>query len=107
MPCFITCKEHLKYIIKQRGIDQPVTWHLARHTFASEASLLNGVPRETISRYSDTPASKQFNLRQNQRHDYQLRYGAPLPKTESDGEVCGEFWVKQILLTRKYLVGCT
>lgn len=50
MPCFITCNEHLKYIIKQCEIDKPVTWHVSRHTFASEVCLLNGVPIETISR---------------------------------------------------------
>lgn len=50
MPCFITCNEHIKYIVKYCGIDKPVTWHASRHTFASEVCLLNGVPIETISR---------------------------------------------------------
>lgn len=50
MPCIITCNEHLKYIVKYCGIDKPITWHLSRHTFASEVCLLNGVPIETISR---------------------------------------------------------
>lgn len=34
------------------------------------------------------------DLRQNQRHGYQSRYGSSFPKTESDGEVCGEFWIR-------------
>lgn len=50
MPCFVTCNEHIKYIVKYCGIDKPVTWHASRHTFASEVCLLNGVPIETISR---------------------------------------------------------
>lgn len=50
MPCFVTCNEHLKYIVKYCKIDKPVTWHVSRHTFASEVCLLNGVSIETISR---------------------------------------------------------
>lgn len=50
MPGFVTCNEHIKYIVKYCGIDKPVTWHVSRHTFASEVCLLNGVPIETISR---------------------------------------------------------
>lgn len=49
MLCFVTCNKHIKYIVKYCGIDKPVTWHVARHTFASEVCLLNGVPIETIS----------------------------------------------------------
>lgn len=50
MPGFVTCNEHIKYIVKYCGIDKPITWHASRHTFASEVCLLNGVPIETISR---------------------------------------------------------
>ncbi|MEG2594568.1 MAG: site-specific integrase [Bacteroides sp.] len=55
MPCFVTCNAHIKYIVKYCGIDKAVTWHLARHTFASEVCLLNGVPIETISRLLGNP----------------------------------------------------
>jgi integrase/recombinase XerD len=32
------------------GISTPLTFHLARHTFAATATLQNGVPMETISK---------------------------------------------------------
>lgn len=41
---------YLKEIADLCGINKNITFHLARHTFASEICLLNGVPIETISR---------------------------------------------------------
>lgn len=50
VPCYPNCKNGIKVIAKKCGIEKNVTWHTARHSFASEVCLLNGVPIETISR---------------------------------------------------------
>lgn len=41
---------HLKKIAKQCGITRNLTFHMARHTFASQICLSQGVPIETVSR---------------------------------------------------------
>lgn len=40
----------LRYISAACGIDKHITFHLARHTFATTISLMNGVPLETVSK---------------------------------------------------------
>jgi len=50
---FITNQEvnrHLKTIARVCNIDKYVTFHLARHTFATAITLKNGVPIETVSK---------------------------------------------------------
>jgi site-specific recombinase XerD len=44
-----TLNDALKEIAKTCGIDRPVSWHVARHTFATSV-LSQGVPIETVSR---------------------------------------------------------
>jgi len=41
---------YLKDIADICGITKPLTFHIARHTFATTVTLTNGVPIETISR---------------------------------------------------------
>lgn len=41
---------YLKEIADICGITKPLTFHIARHTFATTVTLTNGVPIETISR---------------------------------------------------------
>lgn len=41
---------HLKKIAKQCGIDRNLTFHMARHTFASVVCISQGVPLETVSK---------------------------------------------------------
>jgi len=41
---------HLKIIAKLCGITKPLTFHIARHTFATTVTLTNGVPIETVSK---------------------------------------------------------
>ena len=41
---------YLKEIADLCGITKPVTFHLARHTFATTVTLTNGVPIESVSR---------------------------------------------------------
>ncbi len=38
----------LQVIRETRGIETPITFHVARHTFAKTVSLKNGVPMETV-----------------------------------------------------------
>ena len=41
---------YLKEIADFCGIDKPLTFHIARHTFATTVTLTNGVPIETVSK---------------------------------------------------------
>ena len=40
----------LKQLAVVCGIDRKLTFHMARHTYATEIALSHGVPMETISR---------------------------------------------------------
>lgn len=40
----------LKYIAKICKIEKRLTFHMARHTFATTVALSNGVPLETLSK---------------------------------------------------------
>lgn len=44
------CNNYLKEIAALCGINKELTYHLARHTFATTVTLANGVPLETVSR---------------------------------------------------------
>jgi site-specific recombinase XerD len=41
---------YLKEIAGVCGINKPITFHIARHTFATTVTLLNGVPIESVSK---------------------------------------------------------
>ena len=40
---------YLKEVADMCGITKPLTFHIARHTFATTVTLTNGVPIETVS----------------------------------------------------------
>lgn len=40
----------LKQLVAVCGIDRKLTFHMARHTYATEIALSHGVPMETVSR---------------------------------------------------------
>lgn len=42
--------DYLKEIAVLCGIDKNITFHLARHTFATTITLANGVPIESVSK---------------------------------------------------------
>ncbi|MDF0708617.1 site-specific integrase [Flagellimonas okinawensis] len=42
--------KYLKIIVKLAGVDKNVTFHVARHTFATTITLMNDVPIETVSK---------------------------------------------------------
>lgn len=50
VPCYNNCKYGLKVVAKKCGINKNVTWHLARHTYATTICLSNDVPIETLSK---------------------------------------------------------
>lgn len=50
VPCYANCKYGLKVIAKTCGINKNVTWHMARHTYATTICLSNDVPIETLSK---------------------------------------------------------
>lgn len=50
VPCYVNCKNSIKVIAKKCGIEKSVTWHMARHTYATTVCLSNDVPIETLSK---------------------------------------------------------
>ena len=44
-----TVNRYLKVIAKEARIKKPITFHWARHTFATTVTLENGVPMESVS----------------------------------------------------------
>ena len=50
VPCYDNCKNSIKVIAKRCGIEKNVTWHVARHTYATTVCLSNDVPIETLSK---------------------------------------------------------
>lgn len=50
VPCYVNCKNSIKVIAKKCGIEKNVTWHMARHTYATTVCLSNDVPIETLSK---------------------------------------------------------
>ncbi|KEQ30329.1 hypothetical protein N180_10290 [Pedobacter antarcticus 4BY] len=55
--------EYLKEIADLCGIDKKLTSHIARHTFATTVTLLNGVPIESVSKLLG-----HTNIRTTQRY---------------------------------------
>ena len=49
VPAYSVCKYDIKQVAKQCGIEKNVSWHVARHSFATSVCLSNGVPIETLS----------------------------------------------------------
>lgn len=50
VPCYPNCKNGIKVIAKKCGIEKNVTWHQARHSFATTVCLSNDMPIETLSK---------------------------------------------------------
>ena len=49
VPCYSDCRGILLRVAKRCGITKHLTWHMSRHTMATEICLTNGVPIETVS----------------------------------------------------------
>ena len=50
IPCYTTLENGIKKIGLAAGIKKDLTWHLARHTYATEICLTNNMPIETLSK---------------------------------------------------------
>jgi site-specific recombinase XerD len=50
---------YLKEIADLCGIKKKLTYHIARHTFATTVTLANGVPIETVSKMPGHKSIKQ------------------------------------------------
>ena len=48
-PHYMTCLYGIRAVAKRCGITKHLTWHMSRHTMATEICLTNGVPIETVS----------------------------------------------------------
>ena len=49
VPHYTTCLYGIRAVAKRCGITKHLTWHMSRHTMATEICLTNGVPIETVS----------------------------------------------------------
>ncbi|WP_422350873.1 site-specific integrase [Flagellimonas sp.] len=49
-PANVTLNKDVKDLAAMAGIKKHLTFHVARHTFATTVTLLNGVPMETVSK---------------------------------------------------------
>ena len=49
VPHYMTCLYGIRAVAKRCGITRHLTWHMSRHTMATEICLTNGVPIETVS----------------------------------------------------------
>lgn len=49
-PCYPRAKYLLGLIEKACGLEKHITWHMARHTYATEICLTNGVPIESLAK---------------------------------------------------------
>lgn len=62
----ISCSKtniYLKRIAKECSIDKPITFHLARHTYATSVCLANGVSIENVAKmlgHSDTKMTRHY-----------------------------------------------
>jgi len=50
LPCYDTANRLIQAIGRQCGISKKETWHIARHTYATQVCLANGVPIESLSK---------------------------------------------------------
>lgn len=50
VPCNQAINRYLKTIAKAAGIRKDITYHMARHTFATTITLSHGIPIETVSK---------------------------------------------------------
>jgi site-specific recombinase XerD len=50
VPGYATLERGIKEIARAAGIKKDVTWHMSRHTYATEICLTNGVPIESLSK---------------------------------------------------------
>ena len=50
VPSYTTVDRGIKKIFKTAGINKHITWHMSRHTYATEICLNNGMPMESLKK---------------------------------------------------------
>ena len=50
VPSYANLRNNITLIVQACGIKKHVTWHMSRHTYATEICLTNGMPIETLSK---------------------------------------------------------
>lgn len=50
VPSYANLRDNITFIVQACGIKKHVTWHMSRHTYATEICLTNGMPIETLSK---------------------------------------------------------
>ncbi len=50
VPSYQNLRDNITLIVEACGIKKHVTWHMSRHTYATEICLTNGMPIETLSK---------------------------------------------------------
>lgn len=50
VPTYGNLRDNITLIVQACGIKKHVTWHMSRHTYATEICLTNGMPIETLSK---------------------------------------------------------
>lgn len=50
VPSYANLRDNITLIVQACGIKKHVTWHMSRHTYATEICLTNGMPIETLSK---------------------------------------------------------
>ena len=63
VPSYATIQRSIKQIALAAGINKNLTWHMSRHTYATEICLTNGVPIESLSK-----TLGHTNIRTTQRY---------------------------------------
>ena len=63
VPSYSTLQKSIKLLALAAGINKNLTWHMSRHTYATEVCLTNGVPIESLSK-----TMGHSNIRTTQRY---------------------------------------
>lgn len=50
VPSYQNLRDNITLIVQAYGIKKHVTWHMSRHTYATEICLTNGMPIETLNK---------------------------------------------------------
>ena len=50
VPSYTTLHKRIKEIARVAGISRNITWHMSRHTYATEICLTNGMPIESLKK---------------------------------------------------------
>lgn len=73
VPNYSTCRINIKKIVSACGIEKAVSWHVSRHTMATEICLTNGMPIETLSKMLGHTSIKTTQIYAKITHEKESR----------------------------------